>query len=220
MYVWLNFPNFDLELLKIIERARQNHLFDLFREETKSITPPLLSQVQDAFNLYLRTKVAKGLPESELPIEPGTEEESWTRISSQILDAGWKKAGLAREEKFEMYFQSAVCVSNFDGGTTLFTVRQAKAHQALAAAHAKSSSENDSQAAAHLLIDEARDVLTTSLDAQVRVALLENSTSCVNTHFSTSQPSQIQPSLAILRITGRRNSSTTWQDSTSANPTP
>ncbi|KAH8831464.1 tRNA synthetases class I (C) catalytic domain-containing protein [Flagelloscypha sp. PMI_526] len=136
---------------KIIERARQNHLFDLFREETKSIAPPLLSQVQDAFNLYLRTKVAKGLPESDLPIEPGTEEASWTRISSQILDAGWKKAGLAREEKFEMYFQSA-----------------AKAHQALAAAHAKSSSENDSQAAAHLLIDEARDVLTTSLDAQYK----------------------------------------------------
>jgi cysteinyl-tRNA synthetase len=83
-------------------------LLELFRAETKSVTPTLLSQVHDAFNLYVRTKVAKGLPPSEATIEPGSEEASWTRISSQILDPVWKKEALSREEKFEMYYTSAV----------------------------------------------------------------------------------------------------------------
>jgi cysteinyl-tRNA synthetase len=92
---------------KIIQRARQNHLLDTFRSETKTMTSDLINQVHAAWRTHVREKVAKGLPNSERPIE-GDEETAWPRLCELVQDIGWKQECIRRDEKFEMYFSSAV----------------------------------------------------------------------------------------------------------------
>ena len=92
---------------KIIERARQDHLFDTFRSQTNALTPTLLSQVRDAWRTYVRDCVSKGVPESLRPTD-GNEDDAWTRISELYKNAEWRQESLKREGKFDMYFTSAV----------------------------------------------------------------------------------------------------------------
>jgi cysteinyl-tRNA synthetase len=94
---------------QIIERARQDHLFNTFRSQTNALTPILLSQVRNAWKTYVRDRVSKGVPEI-LKATDGNEEEAWTRISELYKNAEWRQESLKREGKFDMYFISAVCL--------------------------------------------------------------------------------------------------------------
>ena len=96
---------------QIIERARQDHLFDTFRSQTNTLTPILLSQVRDAWRTYVRDRVSKGVPENLKPTG-GDEDEVWTRISELYKNDEWRQESLKREGKFDMYFTSAVCLPN------------------------------------------------------------------------------------------------------------
>lgn len=96
---------------QIIERARQDHLFDTFRSQINTLTPILLSQVRDAWRTYVRDRVSQGIPEN-LKAAEGNEDEVWTRISELYKNNEWRQESLKREVKFDMYFTSAVSVSN------------------------------------------------------------------------------------------------------------
>ena len=100
-----------LILNQIIERARQDHLFDTFRSQTNTLTSILLSQVRDAWRTYVRDRVSKGVPENIKPTE-GDEDEVWTRISGLYKNNEWRQESLKREGKFDMYFNSAVGLPN------------------------------------------------------------------------------------------------------------
>lgn len=92
---------------QIIERARQTHLFEKFRTEVQTHSQELLTQVEDAWKQHVRGKVSKGLPESERVVE-GQEETAWSRLTELAQDKSWKQECLKRDEKFDMYFSSAV----------------------------------------------------------------------------------------------------------------
>lgn len=89
-------------------RARQMHLLQVLVSQTTSLTPALLDQIRDSWIYYFRSKLVKGLPETQKPI-PGQEERAWEdvlRLADQ--DATWKSACMARDEKFEMHLTSLV----------------------------------------------------------------------------------------------------------------
>ena len=92
---------------QIIERARQDHLFDTFRSQTNTLTSILLSQVRDAWTTYVRDRVSKGVPVNLKPTD-GNVNEAWTRISELYKNTEWRQETLKREAKFDMYFTSAV----------------------------------------------------------------------------------------------------------------
>lgn len=96
---------FDAE--QIILRARQNHLFESFRDQTVSLTPDLLAKVQDAWQSHVLDKVSKGLPES---IKLTTEDlrTLWPKIEALRDDKVGKAECLKRDEKFEMNLRAAV----------------------------------------------------------------------------------------------------------------
>lgn len=98
-------------LRKIIRRARQNHLLDNFRSETKTMSSDLINQVYAVWRVHVRENVAKALPISERPIE-GHEEKAWHRLGELIQDKAWKQECLRRDEKFDMHFSSAVRLCN------------------------------------------------------------------------------------------------------------
>jgi cysteinyl-tRNA synthetase len=96
---------------QIIERARQDHLFDTFRSQTNALNSSLLSQVRDAWRIYVRERVSKGVPENIKPTN-GNEDEAWIRILELYKNAEWRQESLKREGKFDMYFASAVRLPN------------------------------------------------------------------------------------------------------------
>ncbi|KAJ7879586.1 tRNA synthetases class I (C) catalytic domain-containing protein [Mycena olivaceomarginata] len=124
---------------KIIKRARQNHLLEKFREETKGVSPELITQVHAAWRNHVREQLRKGLPES-----------AWPRLAELIQNKDWKQECLRRDEKFDMNFSSA--------SQTL---------AALEVARAQLSTGNRSQEAAHTLIADSKDILSQALDDQV-----------------------------------------------------
>ena len=93
--------------VQIIERARQNHLFELFRSQVQSLTPELLATVVDSWKSYVRTRVSKAVPENVKAVE-GAEETAWSQISELYQQPEWKQECLKRDEKFDMYYTSAV----------------------------------------------------------------------------------------------------------------
>ncbi|KAF8592622.1 cysteinyl-tRNA synthetase [Ramaria rubella] len=131
---------------KIIERARRTHLVQALLSRTTSLTPTLLDQIRTSWALYFQSKLVKGLPDDIKP-DNGQEEQAWEGILALADgDAAWKAACIVRDEKFGMHL------------TSLRT-----AYDALK--HASTSSYN-SQAEAHKLIEESRDILALALDAQ------------------------------------------------------
>jgi cysteinyl-tRNA synthetase len=97
---------------QIIKRARQNHLLDKFREETKGVSPELITQVHAAWRIHVREELGKGLPVGDAPRE-GDEDTFWPRLTELIQNKDWKQECLRRDEKFDMHFSSAVCPSNY-----------------------------------------------------------------------------------------------------------
>ncbi|KAJ7467162.1 tRNA synthetases class I (C) catalytic domain-containing protein [Mycena latifolia] len=135
---------------KIIKRARQNHLLDKFREETKGLSSELITQVHAAWRIHVREQLRKGLPAGDAPSE-GEEDASWPRLAELIENKDWKQECLRRDEKFDMYFSSA--------SQTL---------AALEVARAQLSTGNSSQEAAHKLIADSKDILSQALDDQYK----------------------------------------------------
>jgi cysteinyl-tRNA synthetase len=97
---------------QIIKRARQNHLLDKFREETTGVSPELITRVHAAWRIHVREQLRKGLPEGDAPGE-GDEDKFWPRLTELIHNKDWKQDCLRRDEKFDMYFFSAVCPYNY-----------------------------------------------------------------------------------------------------------
>ncbi|KAF8813902.1 hypothetical protein BYT27DRAFT_7180683 [Phlegmacium glaucopus] len=135
---------------KIIERARQDHLFDTFRSQTNALTPNLLSQVRDAWRTYVRDRVSKGVPENLKPTD-GNEDEAWTRISELYRNAEWRQESLKREGKFDLYFTSA-----------------RRSIDAIQIAQSQIEGENIGKEVAHQLIDGSKDILALFLDSQYK----------------------------------------------------
>ncbi|KAF8445055.1 cysteinyl-tRNA synthetase [Boletus edulis BED1] len=131
---------------KIILRARQNHLFETFRNHTISLTPELVAKVQDAWQSHVLDKVSKGLPES---IKPTAENlhAVWPQIEALRDDKVQKAGCLKRDEKFEMNLGSAIRTAS-----------------ALSAAR---QGQTDKESALTLL-DESRDIIAASLDKELK----------------------------------------------------
>ncbi|KAI0049963.1 hypothetical protein FA95DRAFT_1488235 [Auriscalpium vulgare] len=144
---------------KIILRARQNHLVKKYRGETRALSPDLVNEVRAAWESYVRSKVGKGLAESDRPA-PGTEWDAWAALAQKFQDKSWKAEGLKRDEKFEMHFSAA-----------------ARTHTALATAQELLASGSHDEDLAHRLVDEATDVLSLSLDAKYGAGVTDPSIS-------------------------------------------
>jgi cysteinyl-tRNA synthetase len=159
---------------QIIKRARQNHLLEKFREETKGVSPELITQVHAAWRNHVREQLRKGLPVADAPKE-GDEDSAWPRLAELIQNKDWKQECLRRDEKFDMNFSSAVCptispfairINSYSGVTDVRT-SQSQTLAALEVARAQLSTGNHSQEAAHKLIADSKDILSQALDDQV-----------------------------------------------------
>ncbi|PPQ74747.1 hypothetical protein CVT24_003854 [Panaeolus cyanescens] len=135
---------------KIIERARQNHLFDTFKSQTTKLDEALLSRVTDAWKAFLRDRVSKGLVDAE-KITEGNEGEGWKKVLENYQNPTWKQECLKLSEKFDMFYSSAK-----------------RAQAALNAGEAEIKAGNTGTEAAHQLITETKDVLALSLDSQYK----------------------------------------------------
>ncbi|KAF8629904.1 hypothetical protein AX15_003256 [Amanita polypyramis BW_CC] len=142
---------------KIIERARQNHLFEKYKAELGKLSSTLVSQVEEAWLNYLRERVGRGLPPN-LSTQVWNE-ESWTALDKLAQDAEWKRECLKRDEKFDMYFSTAK-----------------RSFAALQLAKSRLNSGQDGSATAHYeLVDDSKDVLTRFLDAQYKSTVTDPS---------------------------------------------
>ncbi|KAL1690354.1 tRNA synthetases class I (C) catalytic domain-containing protein [Schizophyllum commune] len=144
---------------KIIDRARKTHLLETFLKESTQLTPELIAQTEDAWRLYIRTKVAKGLPESERPAE-GQEDATWKRISESITDPAWKAEALKRSEPFDMHATAA------RRGLAAIVLAKTQLAQGVT-----------SQEAAHELINVANEVLEELLDQKYKSTITDPSLS-------------------------------------------
>lgn len=135
---------------KIIERARQNHLLDTFRSQITTLSAALINQVRDAWRIHVRERLSKGLPNNEKPLE-GQEDAAFSRICDSIGNPDWKQECLKRDEKFDMHFSSARRCLN-----------------ALQTAHSHLGTGNVGLDVTHQLIEDSRDILAISLDAQLK----------------------------------------------------
>ncbi|KJA20025.1 hypothetical protein HYPSUDRAFT_43630 [Hypholoma sublateritium FD-334 SS-4] len=140
---------------KIIERARQNHLFELFRSQVQNLTPEVLATVVDSWKSYVRTRVSKAVPEDIKAVE-GTEETAWSQISELYQRPEWKQECLKRDEKFDMYYSSA--------RRTLDSINTARANLENSITNLEVS---------HQLVDGAKDVLSLTLDAQHKTTVTD-----------------------------------------------
>ncbi|KAJ7834242.1 tRNA synthetases class I (C) catalytic domain-containing protein [Mycena olivaceomarginata] len=144
---------------KIIKRARQNHLLEKFREETKGVSPELITQVHAAWRNHVREQLRKGLSVADAPKE-GDEDSAWPRLAELVQNKDWKQECLRKDEKFDMNFSSA--------SQTL---------AALEVARAQLSTGNRSQEAAHTLIADSKDILSQALDDQYKSTVTDPSIS-------------------------------------------
>ena len=93
---------------KIIQRARYNYLVSRLRDQTQSLTPVIIANVEEAFTSYLRSKLEPSLSVSD-GLKLGTELLSWPEIFSRVkTDAPWTKTCTDRDEKFTMHASSLV----------------------------------------------------------------------------------------------------------------
>ncbi|KAJ3848726.1 tRNA synthetases class I (C) catalytic domain-containing protein [Lentinula lateritia] len=148
---------------KIIKRARQNHLLEKFRADTKLLDANLISQVYTAWRAFLRNEMTAGLPPDERALSTETDGEldsQFTRIAELIQNKEWKQDCLKRDEKFDMNFTSA--------NRTLSAVRHAES---------RLKAGSTSQEEAHKLIDDSQDILVLFLDEQYKSTVTDPSLS-------------------------------------------
>ncbi|KDR75100.1 hypothetical protein GALMADRAFT_248997 [Galerina marginata CBS 339.88] len=140
---------------KIIIRARQNHLLEKFRSETNTLTPSLLARIRDAWEVFLRIQLSRGVPDQE-KARVGHEEVAWLRISELYQNQNWKQECLKSDEKFDMYYSSS-----------------RRTFDALNTAQSQLASGNSETATAHQLIDASKDVLVLSLDEEYKATVTD-----------------------------------------------
>jgi len=75
--------------------------------QTQALTTALLTNLRDAWKAYVQTRVRKGLPENE-KVPEGSEDTVWLRISELYQKPEWRQECLKRDEKFDLYYSSAV----------------------------------------------------------------------------------------------------------------
>lgn len=98
---------------QIIQRARYKYLTGRLRDQSLSLTPEVISSIDQAFSSYIQTKLAKSLSSSDLP-PAGTERSAWPKLYESFkTDAAWVKSSVERDEKFSMHMNSLVCGSPF-----------------------------------------------------------------------------------------------------------
>ncbi|KAK2464180.1 hypothetical protein APHAL10511_003637 [Amanita phalloides] len=134
---------------KIIERARQNHLFEKYRAELERLSSSLVEQVEEALLNYLQERVSRGLPH-DLSGQAWNE-NTWTALDQLAQDMEWKRECLKRDEKFDMHFSAAK-----------------RSFAALQVAKIRLKSSDNGLDAAHELVEGSKDVLTRFLDAQFK----------------------------------------------------
>lgn len=126
--------------------------------------------MRDAWRIYVRERLSKGLPNSEKPLE-GEEDAAFSRICDSIENPDWKQECLKRDEKFDMHFSSAV--RRFCHILKLLLKRlliQRRCLNALQTAHSQLGTSNVGLDVTHQLIEDSRDILAISLDAQVCIS--------------------------------------------------
>ncbi|KAF9527326.1 tRNA synthetases class I (C) catalytic domain-containing protein [Crepidotus variabilis] len=123
---------------KIIVRARQNHLLEGFKSQTKSLDSSLLETVRQSWKSYVRTRVNKG-----------REDEAWKILTQLYTNTQWKQECLKRDEKFDMHYTAA-----------------RRSLEALIFAEKQLLAGEKNLVVAHELIDGAKDILALSLDSQ------------------------------------------------------
>ena len=67
----------------------------------------LIQEIKLARRAYIRSDLAKGLADSEKPVE-GAEESSWSDVVQKSQDAQWKAECTRRYEKFDLAFRALV----------------------------------------------------------------------------------------------------------------
>ncbi|KAI0026764.1 tRNA synthetases class I (C) catalytic domain-containing protein [Vararia minispora EC-137] len=144
---------------KIILRARQTHLLERFRADTKTLSPELLADVRDAWTTHVRARVRKGLVEADAPAD-GAEWDAWPALEAKFKDRAWRQDALRRDEKFEMHFNAA-----------------ARARSALEVGQSALDARQGGVDVARQLIDEAADVLAPALDAKLGATVTDPSIS-------------------------------------------
>ncbi|KAF8635211.1 hypothetical protein AX17_003987, partial [Amanita inopinata Kibby_2008] len=145
---------------KIIERARQNHFFDKYKSELGELSSPLVSQVQEAWEVHMRERVSRGLPPDLSP--QAITQESWDTLNELFQNTEWKNECLKRDEKFDMNFSSAK--------RSYLAIQKAKEHLS-------GKSEYNGLDAARQLVEDSRDVLLRFLDAQYKSIVTDPSVS-------------------------------------------
>ncbi|KAF8349126.1 tRNA synthetases class I (C) catalytic domain-containing protein [Amanita rubescens] len=143
---------------KIIERARQNHLFDQFKADLDKLSPALVSQVEEAWLNYLKERVSRGLPPDMC--SQVWSEETWSTLDKLVQDVDWKRACLSREEKFDMYFSATK-----------------RSFVALQLAKRRLGGGECGLDAAYELVEDSKDVLTRFLDSQYKSTVTDPSIS-------------------------------------------
>ncbi|KIK24834.1 hypothetical protein PISMIDRAFT_677956 [Pisolithus microcarpus 441] len=135
---------------KIILRARQKYLFERFRDQVALLSTDLIDRVFAAWKAHLLNRVSKALPDV-VKAREGEESVGWLRIEQFIQDKDQKAECLRRDEKFDMHLTAA---------------RQT--FSALSSARDKLSSSQCDRKYALQLVDESRDILSASLDEELK----------------------------------------------------
>lgn len=135
---------------KIILRARQKYLFERFRDQVASLSADLIDRVSAAWKAHVLNRVSRALPD-DVKAREGDENASWLRIEQFIEDKDRKAECLKRDEKFDMHLRAAL--------QTL---------TALSIAREKLSSSECDREFALQLVDESRDILSASLDEELK----------------------------------------------------
>ena len=153
-------------IVQIILRARQNHLVDKFRTDNMTLTSNLLNLCYEAWVDYVNIYVDKSLSDGQR-LGEGKEEVGWSKLSELIENPEWKRECLKRDERFEMYFTSAVRVSPMCPLIFHKPAPQNRTILAIQKAREQLQSGDVSPQAAQNLISESKDVLAPMLDAKV-----------------------------------------------------
>lgn len=150
---------------QIIVRARHQHLFSTYLNETEALTPEVLSQVQEAWSQYFEKFVKKisAPPPSAYTNGQATEASTasssalqstsaltWEELQAKISgDAAWVKTVKENNEKFGMQVDTLT-----------------SAHNAIKKAESDLSSGRTDRAAVADLLNGSKDIISELLDKQ------------------------------------------------------
>lgn len=83
---------------------------DKFRSNSNGLTSDLITEVEDAWRIYLHSQLRKALDEADLP-KKGNEMQSWTNILTKAKSPEWKQERTKKDEKFDMHLKALVSIN-------------------------------------------------------------------------------------------------------------